>query len=99
MSKWVKYLSVIGAVALGVLFWIITKKSPGINLKTEFRAINAEEKAKKMEAELGYRETVRQIEEEHAATMEKLDDGEKKHAQILSGDPSALAAYLVRKGR
>jgi hypothetical protein len=99
LQHWWVPLTVAGAV----LVWVLTKgrqgKSPALALMQELDAANAAADAKKLHAQVGYKQAVKQIEEAHAETLEALDDKQRVQASQLKDDPAALSKFLIRAAK
>ena len=99
-------LAVLGGLSLILVGFLLNRKGAPViqppalpDIKNEIRAINAEAKAAKMVADLGAARAIAHVEEEHRASLQKLDDVQKQQAEQLRGDPAKLAAWLVRVGK
>lgn len=97
MKRWVLGI----AAFLGaLLLWIVFRRriNPLDRARLEMDAIEAENRAKKAEAELGRERALLTLREEHREQLQRLSAAEKQQAEELSDDPKALARYLVMVG-
>lgn len=102
MTKWWWWI-VAGVTVLGALLAYLVFRDRDVaelpDLQTEFEAIEAKSKAKKIAALLGEKEALAKIEAEHKETLDAMDDEKKAEAEQLRADPGELARFLVRAGR
>lgn len=98
--RYLKYIAA-GVIALfGIVLLVITvgkKKLPVPDLKTAFRAIDAEADAKKAVAKLGREKALAKVREDYKETLEKLEGDEAKEAMKLVNDVPKLAKLLAGK--
>ena len=85
------------AAAFGISF-LPRLKAPRRALKTELDAIDAEEEAEMLEAELGRDKALAAIETNHREAVDALTEKQKKQAEKLRADPRALSRFLVFAG-
>lgn len=91
-----KWWWLIGLLAVAVAVAIITKGKVLPDLEEITKTANAQAKAKKLEAAIGRDAAKKQIEEDYAETIEKLDDKQKVEAETLKDDPGARARFYAR---
>jgi vacuolar-type H+-ATPase subunit H len=89
-------LFVLGAVAALVLTggkarWPVAKE-----IDATKKAAEAEAKAAKLEAQIGHAEAVKKIEEDYRATIDTLEERQKKEAVELRKNPRKLSRFLAR---
>ena len=106
MKTCIKYtglsLKYTGLILLAVLAGVILLASAGkikLPIKKMKDLVDAEAKAKKLEARIGRDEAVKQIKEEHEDVLKALDEQERAEVERLSDDPSSLSKALLRAGR
>jgi hypothetical protein len=99
-------LAVLTFVGLLILGLALNKRGQKVievpappDLKNEIRAIKAEADVQKLKATLGAEQARAKVEADHAETLQKLDEKQKKQADELKQDPAKLAAFLVRAGK
>jgi hypothetical protein len=99
MLSWLKRWGwVIAFIAVAVLIYVLTAGQKKLNIGAEVKAAKAEAKAEKLLAKMDRDAAVKVIEEEHRETIEKLDERQKKEAEVLRKDPRELSRWLARVG-
>jgi hypothetical protein len=93
------YLAVVLVLAIGLLILSRkNKKAAADMVATEMKAVEASAEARRLVAIRGAEQAREDVEAKYKAEREALDDEQKKQAAQLSGDPVALARFLVRAG-
>lgn len=100
--KYLQYAAAIATAIFAIVILVVSlgrskTKVPVPDLKLQFRAIDAEAHAKKLEAELGKAKALERIEKEYADAMAKLDESERAEAKKLVDDVPRLARLLAGK--
>ena len=98
--KYLKYIGIgLGAlIALAILISSLGRvKLPLLDVKTSFRRVDAEAKAKKLEKQLGAAQASHEIEKIYAKEIAALDKEEGAEFLKLKDDPVKLAKLLAGK--
>lgn len=97
----VKLWAPTAAIVLGLLLLLVITMGKGVNLDAIFKRIEKtreEEKTAIKTAETARADKVQKIEEEHKATLDKLNAEQRAQAEVLRKDPKKLSKYLARVG-
>ena len=98
MIRWVKKWGWLALVAAGAVLGavLLPRWNPWEKIAAETRAIDAEERARLIEADAGRAAAIRAVKDEYRSTLEKLEGKQKRDAEALSRDPARLARLLNR---
>jgi len=96
-GNWQYVALTLGGVVAGALFQI--KIGPKKAYKYRQEALEEMSLATTRALETSTEVAVQELEERHAQTTQALSEAQKRKAESLRADPSALARYLVRVGQ
>ncbi len=88
-------IAAVGGAILGGAF-VRQLRRPDKTVRRELEAVRAGEAAARVAVAEGADRAVAALEEQHAATIEQLDDARRAKLDALRSDPAAFAKHLSR---
>lgn len=99
MKKVLKYAWVVVLVALGILWFILSRgKVKPVPIGKELDAIDAEAEIEKVRIDLGEQKALQAVEKRYEQELKKLEAEDQVKVEKLKSNPAKLARLLVRRG-